>query len=66
MGKCGKCTCHILAGAETLPEPNWKEQKVLGEERLGQGLRLACQLWLHHDVTLTQDGVVLPTAAPKP
>jgi hypothetical protein len=39
---------------------------VLGEERLGQGLRLACQLWLHHDVTLTQDGVALPTAAPKP
>ena len=66
MGKCGKCTCHILAGAEALPEPNWKEQKVVGEDRLGQGLRLACQLWLHHDLTLTQDGVALPGAAPKP
>ena len=64
MGKCGKCTCRVLAGAEGLPEPNWKEQKVLGEERLGQGQRLACQLWLHHDVTLTQDGVVPPVAAP--
>jgi ferredoxin len=60
MGKCGKCTCRVLQGAEALPEPNWKEQKVLGEERLGQGLRLACQLWLHHDVTLTQDGVPPP------
>ncbi|WP_424813052.1 2Fe-2S iron-sulfur cluster-binding protein [Roseococcus sp. YIM B11640] len=60
MGKCGKCTCRVLEGAESLGEPNWKEQKVLGEERLADGLRLACQLWLHHDITLTQDGVSLP------
>lgn len=60
MGKCGKCTCRILAGAESLGEPNWKEQKVLGGERLAEGQRLACQLWIHHDITLTQDGVVLP------
>lgn len=60
MGKCGKCTCRVLAGAEELAEPNWKEQKVLGEERLADGLRLACQLWLHHDITLTQDGVTPP------
>ncbi len=54
MGKCGTCACRVLAGAEALPEPNWKEQKVLGE-RLGQGWRLGCQLWLHHDLELTQD-----------
>ena len=63
MGKCGKCACRVLAGAETLPEPNWKEKKVL-EGRLDEGLRLACQLWLQHDLSLTQDGVVV--TPPKP
>lgn len=70
MGKCGKCTSRILAGAEHLPEPNWKEKQVLGEDRLAEGCRLACQLWLHHDLTLTQDGVDPPppvrAAAPPP
>jgi len=61
MGKCAKCTCRIISGAENLPEPNWKEKKMLGE-RLAQGLRLACQLWLHHDVELTQDGVSPPAS----
>ncbi|MBK1660255.1 2Fe-2S iron-sulfur cluster-binding protein [Paracraurococcus ruber] len=65
MGKCGKCTCQVLAGAEALPAPNWKEQKVLGEDRLAQGQRLACQLWLHRDITLTQDGVTPPPPAPR-
>ena len=54
MGKCGTCASRILAGAEHLPEPNWKEQKVLGE-RLALGYRLCCQLWLSHDLELTQD-----------
>lgn len=63
MGKCGKCTSRILAGAEHLPEPNWKERQVLGEARLAEGCRLVCQLWLHHDLTLTQDGVTPPAPA---
>jgi ferredoxin len=54
MGKCGKCACRVLAGAEALPEPNWKEVKQLGE-RIGEGYRLMCQLWLEHDITLEQD-----------
>ena len=63
MGKCGKCACRVLAGAETLPAPNWKEERVLAS-RLEEGLRLACQLWLEHDLTLTQDGVQVPPARP--
>jgi len=55
MGKCARCACRVLAGAEALPAPNWKEKKQLGE-RLQQGWRLACQLWLEHDIELTQDG----------
>ena len=54
MGKCSTCACRVLAGAEHLPAPNWKERKQLGE-RLAQGWRLACQLWLDHDIELAQD-----------
>ena len=56
MGKCGKCCSRILAGGEHLPEPNWKEKKVLGEY-LEQGCRLICQLWINHDLELSQDGI---------
>jgi ferredoxin len=61
MGKCATCTCRVIRGAEHLPEPNWKEKKLLGE-RLEQGFRLACQLWLSHDIELSQDGVPAPRA----
>jgi len=57
MGQCGTCTSRIIAGAEHLPEPNWKEQKILGE-RLALGYRLCCQLWINHDLELTQDNLV--------
>jgi ferredoxin len=33
---------------------NWKEKKQLGE-RIDQGYRLACQLWLTSDIELVQD-----------
>jgi ferredoxin len=67
MGKCGTCTSLILKGGENLPEPNWKEKKTLGDEKLGKGFRLACQLWLHHDIELTQEFDALePDAEQKP
>jgi ferredoxin len=56
MGKCSKCACRVLTGAEHLPPPNWKEKKQLGA-RLDAGYRLACQLWLSHDIELAQDDV---------
>jgi ferredoxin len=56
MGKCAKCTCRILRGAEHLAAPNWKEKKLLGE-KLDHGYRLACQLWITHDLELSQDNV---------
>jgi len=54
MGKCAKCACRVLAGAEYLPPPIWKEKKQLGE-RLEAGWRLACQLWVQQDIELAQD-----------
>jgi ferredoxin len=58
MGKCCKCASRVLNGAEHLPEPNWKEKKLLGHH-LEQGYRLICQLWLSHDVEIAQDAVAL-------
>jgi ferredoxin len=58
MGKCCKCASRVLKGAEHLPEPNWKEKKLLGHH-LEQGYRLICQLWLSHDVEIAQDAVAL-------
>lgn len=54
MGKCARCACKVLAGAEHLPAPNWKELKLLGN-RLAGGYRLMCQLWINHDIELAQD-----------
>lgn len=59
MGKCGKCASLIISGGEHLPPPNWKEKKQLGV-RIEQGYRLACQLWLTHDIELSQEAAPLP------
>ena len=60
MGKCGKCASRIIAGAEHLPDPNWKENERLGD-RIAAGYRLICQLWISHDIELAQDA---PGTAP--
>jgi ferredoxin len=57
MGKCATCACQVLGGAEHLPPPNWKEKKQLGP-RLDEGWRLACQLWIAHDIELRQDSTL--------
>ena len=64
MGKCAKCACRVLKGAEHLPEPNWKEKQRLGP-RLEQGYRLLCQLWLSHDIEIEQDKVPLEPLKPE-
>ena len=63
MAKCGTCASRILKGGEHLAAPNWKEQKILGEH-LAEGYRLCCQLWIHQDIELTQDGVDFRTERP--
>lgn len=57
MGKCATCACEVLAGGDQLPPPNWKEKKQLAD-RIDSGWRLACQLWLDHDIELRQDDPV--------
>jgi ferredoxin len=65
MGKCGKCACRVLGGAEHLPPPNWKEKRQLGPH-LDEGYRLVCQLWLDHDIELAQPDRELEMPAPAP
>lgn len=62
MGKCAKCACKVLAGAQHLPAPNWKEKKQLGS-RLDEGYRLVCQLWIEQDIELLQDAQPVSPAA---
>jgi ferredoxin len=70
MGKCARCASIILAGAEHLPEPNWKEKKLLAAN-LDRGYRLCCQLWITHDLELSQHDAdrvtpAAPTASSTP
>lgn len=54
MGRCTKCKIRVLRGGEHLAPPNWKEKKMLGEQ-LRDGYRLACQLFITHDLDIRQD-----------
>lgn len=54
MGKCTKCMVRVISGAEALPEPNWKETKMLGD-KINEGFRLACQLYIADDIELCQE-----------
>ena len=65
MGKCSKCACEVIAGAEHLPPPNWKEERLLAHN-LARGYRLVCQLWIDHDIELRQDSDEVWAATIKP
>jgi len=54
MGKCTKCTVAVVSGGEGLPEPNWKENKMLGD-KVKNGYRLACQLNIAEDIEIRQE-----------
>lgn len=62
MGRCGKCASRVVRGAEHLPPPDWKEERVLGEDKLQEGYRLMCQLYLTHDLEIAQDKVPIVPA----
>jgi ferredoxin len=54
MGKCTRCMIKVLSGMEGLPEPNWKENKMLGD-KLKEGYRLTCQLYITEDLEMLQE-----------
>lgn len=62
IGRCGKCASRVLTGGEHLPPPNWKEERVLGAERLAEGYRLLCQINVVADLEVEQDPVPITPA----
>ena len=59
MGRCTKCTCQVINGAETLAPPNWKEVKMLGD-KVNEGYRLTCQLTIQQDIEISQENISIP------
>ncbi|WP_223590585.1 2Fe-2S iron-sulfur cluster-binding protein [Neobacillus bataviensis] len=58
MGRCTKCTCVVIEGAEDLSPPNWKEEKMLGD-KVNEGYRLTCQLTIQHDIEISQENIAI-------
>ncbi|WP_395703160.1 2Fe-2S iron-sulfur cluster-binding protein [Aquabacterium sp.] len=52
-GLCGTCHCTIESGLEHTDAVKAKERKLLTEEELRQGHRLACQTFLSGDVSVS-------------
>ncbi|MFC4076699.1 2Fe-2S iron-sulfur cluster-binding protein [Salinithrix halophila] len=50
--RCGICRVKVLEGAENLNEVGDREILRLGEEKVEQGFRLACQTHVFGDVKL--------------
>jgi ferredoxin len=59
MGRCTRCASKVIRGEEYLPPPNWKEQRMLGEDKLNQGYRLLCQLYITNDLEIAQESTPL-------
>jgi ferredoxin len=51
-GLCGTCKVRIVEGRENLSKVMKKEVDRLGEEKISQGFRLACQTSITGDVML--------------
>ncbi|MBW2232694.1 MAG: (2Fe-2S)-binding protein [Deltaproteobacteria bacterium] len=50
---CARCGLQILAGGEALPPESEGERRVKQRNRIDAELRLACQLRLDRDLTVT-------------
>jgi len=51
-GLCGTCRVQIIEGQDNLSKVMKKEIDRLGQEKIDQGYRLACQTFINGDVTL--------------
>jgi len=56
MGRCTKCICQVIDGADGVTPPNWKEEKMLGD-KLNEGYRLTCQMTVQKDIEISQDNI---------
>ncbi|WP_245583070.1 2Fe-2S iron-sulfur cluster-binding protein [Paenibacillus daejeonensis] len=51
-GLCGTCKVRIVEGQDNLSRIMKKEVARLGQEKLDEGYRLACQTFISGDVTI--------------
>lgn len=49
LGKCGKCKIRVLS---SIGPPTEREQELLDEEELSQGIRLACRTEVNEDMVI--------------
>ncbi len=49
-GTCGKCIIRIVDPNPKISEPSEKETKILGNQKISEGFRLACQTIIFGDV----------------
>lgn len=52
-GLCGTCKCRFEAGREHASPITAKERKHLTEEEFAAGWRMACQTFVHGDVSVS-------------
>ena len=52
-GLCGTCKCRIEAGREHTDTVKPKEKKLLTEDELAGGFRLACQTFIRGDIAVS-------------
>lgn len=52
-GICGTCKCRIESGREYLDALKPKERKLLTEEEIAEGYRMACQTFVAGDVEVS-------------
>jgi len=52
-GICGTCKCRIVEGLDNTDAVKAKERRHLSDEDLALGFRMACQTFVHGDVTVT-------------
>ena len=62
-GLCGTCKCRIESGLENTDAIKDKERKHLTEADFANGYRMACQTFVHGDVSVSW--LPRPKAAPK-
>ncbi|MFX1420373.1 MAG: ASKHA domain-containing protein [Promethearchaeota archaeon] len=59
-GICGKCVIHILDSKPKISKPTEKEIKILGNKKLIEGYRLACQTKIFGDLRVYLTDSLIP------
>lgn len=65
-GLCGTCKCKIERGLENTDAIKEKERKHLSEADFAAGHRMACQTFIHGDVSVSWIPLALRPPAAKP